>query len=346
MSAVVEAETWRLQFELSAELEATEPAEARGLTRDAVRMMVAYKREERLVHATFSDLPRFLDAGDLVVVNTSGTLAAAVDAVGSDLTVHLSTRLPADLWVVELRSGALPYRDGHAGMILELPAGGVVELLASYGDTPGRLWVATLRLRDPLLTYLAAHGRPIRYGYTRGSWPIAMYQNVYATEPGSAEMASAGRPFTPEVITRLVAKGVGFTPLVLHTGVSSLESHEAPYAEYFRVPSHTAHLVNDTHRQGGRVIAIGTTVVRALETVGDERGRVHAGEGWTETIITPARGVRVVDGLLTGWHEPGASHLDMLEAVAGHDLIEWSYAAALEEKYLWHEFGDVHLILP
>jgi S-adenosylmethionine:tRNA ribosyltransferase-isomerase len=177
-------------------------------------------------------------------------------------------------------------------------------------------------------------------------WPISMYQNVYANEPGSAEMPSAGRPFTPEVITRLVAKGVNVAPLVLHTGVSSLESHEAPYAEHYRVDAHTAHLVNDTHRQGRRVIAIGTTVVRAIETVADERGHVHPGEGWTETVITPDRGVNAVDGLLTGWHEPEASHLDMLEAIAGRDLIELSYDAALAEGYLWHEFGDVHLILP
>jgi S-adenosylmethionine:tRNA ribosyltransferase-isomerase len=133
---------------------------------------------------------------------------------------------------------------------------------------------------------------------------------------------------------------------VLHTGVSSLEAHEPPYAEYYRVPAETAHAVNDTKRRGGRVVAIGTTVVRSLETVVDERGHVNPGEGWTETVITPERGVRAVDGLLTGWHEPEASHLDMLEAVAGRDLIEHSYNAALDAGYLWHEFGDVHLILP
>jgi S-adenosylmethionine:tRNA ribosyltransferase-isomerase len=341
--------TRRLQFDLPADLEASVPPEARGITRDAVRLMVAYKNDNRVVHANFNEIPRFLDAGDLVVINTSGTLAAAVDAVapgGEQLGVHLSTRLPADLWVVELRQGDGPFRDGRAGWRLQLPASGEVELLAPYGASNGRRWVASLHLLDPLLTYLAVHGRPIRYGYVRGSWPISMYQNVYANEPGSAEMPSAGRPFTPEIITRLVAKGVGVAPLVLHTGVSSLESHEAPYAEYFRVPAHTAHLVNDTHRFGGRVIAIGTTVVRSLETVADERGHVHPGDGWTETVITPERGVRAVDGLLTGWHEPEASHLDMLEAVAGRGLIEQSYDAALAEGYLWHEFGDVHLILP
>jgi len=342
--------TDRLRFTLPPQLEAPVPPEARGITRDAVRMMVAYRADQRLVHATFSDLPRFLDAGDLVVVNTSGTLAAAIDAeapdAGDALSVHLSTRLPADLWVVELRQADKPFMDGRPGMVLGLPGDGVVEVLAPYGRSSGRLWVASLRLPSPLLTYLAVYGRPIRYGYVQGDWPISMYQNVYATDPGSAEMPSAGRPFTAEVVTRLVAKGVGVAPLVLHTGVSSLESHEAPYAELFRVSAHTARAVNETRREGGRVVAIGTTVVRAIETVADERGRVHPADGWTETVVTPARGVRAVDGLLTGWHEPEASHLDMLDAVAGRELVERSYRAALAEGYLWHEFGDVHLVLP
>jgi S-adenosylmethionine:tRNA ribosyltransferase-isomerase len=339
----------RLQFDLPAILEAAEPPEARGITRDAVRMMVAHKRSDELLHTTFSELPRFVDAGDLIVVNTSGTLAAAVDARGPDgeaLVLHLSTRLPAELWVVELRQGTASFCQAQAGWPVDLPAAGRAHLLAPYGASAGRLWIASLQLPEPLLTYLTHHGRPISYGYVHGSWPIAVYQNVYTTEPGSAEMPSAGRPFTAEVITRLVTKGVGVAPLILHTGVSSLESHEAPYAEYFRVSAQSAHAVNDTRRRGGRVIAIGTTVVRALETVADERGVAHPGEGWTETVIRPERGVRVVDGLLTGWHEPEASHLDMLEAVAGRPLLERSYDAAVAEGYLWHEFGDVHLILP
>jgi S-adenosylmethionine:tRNA ribosyltransferase-isomerase len=339
----------RLRFELPPELEATVPPEARGITRDAVRMMVAYRGDGRLVHTNFGALPQFLEPGDMIVINTSGTLAAAIDVVGpadSSMSVHLSTRLPADLWVVELRRDGGPFREGAVGQSYELPSGGVVELLAPYGGSNGRLWVASLRLPSPLLTYLARYGRPIRYGYVKTNWPLAMYQNVYTTEPGSAEMPSAGRPFTPDVITRLVAKGVGVAPLLLHTGVSSLESHEAPYPEYFRVTQHTARAVNDARREGGRIIAIGTTVVRALETVVDDRGRVHAGDGWTETVIRPDRPVRAVDGLLTGWHEPEASHLDMLEAVGGRSLIEASYEAALAEGYLWHEFGDVHLILP
>ncbi len=338
-------------FVLPTELEASTPPEARGMTRDAVRMLVAHRGDGTLVHSHFSELPRFVDEGDLIVVNTSGTLAAAVpgvDRAGRSIEVHFSTRLPADLWTVELRRGDEPWFGAEPGEVVELVGGGRVELLTPYAAHARgvRLWITAVTTPAPLHTYLAVHGHPIRYGYVRGSWPISTYQNVYATEPGSAEMPSAGRPFTPEVLTRLVARGVGVAPIVLHTGVASLEASEPPYPEYYRVTRATAHRVNDTRREGGRVIAIGTTVVRALETVVDARSEVHAGSGWTDTVVTPERPVTSVDGMLTGWHEPEASHLAMLEAIAGRSLLERSYEAAISERYLWHEFGDVHLILP
>jgi S-adenosylmethionine:tRNA ribosyltransferase-isomerase len=354
MTATLAGETDRLgigpKFSLPAELEASIPPEARGITRDAVRMLVAYREQGQLVHTTFSELPRFLDDGDLVVINTSGTLPASVtgtDSRGRDVEVHLSTRLPAGLWTLELRRLAEAVLDASAGEVIELPGGGRVQLLAPYSTHPSgvRLWVATVCTTEPINAYLAMHGKPISYSYVRGSWPISMYQNVYATEAGSAEMPSAGRPFTAEILTRLVARGVAVAPIVLHTGVASLELSEPPYPEYFRVPASTAHRVNDTRRQGGRAVAVGTTVVRALETVVDSRGRVHAGNGWTETVVGPERPVTSVDGLLTGWHEPEASHLAMMEAIVGRELLEKSYTAALEEGYLWHEFGDVHLVL-
>ncbi len=340
-----------LSFDLPRALEASAPPEARGLTRDAVRMMVARRHDRSIEHASFSSIPTFLDDGDLVVVNTSGTLAAALaasDAAGRPLEVHLSSELPAGLWTLELRREGRPHLRAAVGDELTLPAGGRASLLAAYAPHGSgvRLWVASLSLPEPLLSYLSAHGTPIRYGYVQGEWPITMYQNVYATEPGSAEMPSAGRPFTPEVLTRLLAKGVGVAPVLLHTGVASLEANEAPYAEYFRVTPSTARRVNETRRAGGRVIAVGTTVVRALETVVDGRGTLSPGRGWTETVITPDRPVRAVDGLLTGWHEPEASHLAMLEAIAGRELLERCYAEAVAEEYLWHEFGDVHLVLP
>jgi S-adenosylmethionine:tRNA ribosyltransferase-isomerase len=342
-----------LSFTLPPELEAPAPAEARGMTRDAVRMMVASKHDNNIVHSHFSELPRFLDEGDLVVINTSATLAAELDGTGPDgfpVKIHLSTKLPAGLWTIEIRRQGQAYLEASAGEHIELAGGARVDLLAPYSPGPGgdgvRLWVSRVETREPLQRYLARYGRPIRYGYVRGSYPISAYQNVYATEPGSAEMPSAGRPFTPEVLTRLVAKGVGVAPLLLHTGVASLEANEPPYVEYFRVSLATAHRVNDARLRGGRVVAVGTTVVRALESVVDDHGHVHPSEGWTETVVSPEHPVRSIDGFLTGWHEPEASHLAMLEAIAGRPLLEASYAAALAERYLWHEFGDVHLILP
>jgi S-adenosylmethionine:tRNA ribosyltransferase-isomerase len=169
---------------------------------------------------------------------------------------------------------------------------------------------------------------------------------VFAAEPGSAEMPSAGRAFTRETVRTLRERGIGIAPLVLHTGVASLEADEAPYPERYRVPAATADAVNRTRAAGGRIIAVGTTVVRALETVAGADGIVTPGEGWTELVVTPERGVRVVDAILTGLHAPRASHLAMLEAIAGRGHLARAYAAALRHRYLWHEFGDLHLILP
>jgi S-adenosylmethionine:tRNA ribosyltransferase-isomerase len=350
-----------LDFALPPELEAAEPPEARGTGRDDVRLMVSYRADDRVVHARCPQLGDFLRPGDLLVINTSGTLNAALcvtRADGTPLELHLSTHLPADLWTVELRRpaerGTQPFGAGVAGEVLTLPGGASATLLAPYAtdrlalrpDAPVRLWVATLALPCSLLAYLDQYGYPIRYGYVGKAWPSSYYQTVYATEPGSAEMPSAGRPFTPELLTRLVARGVQLAPLRLHTGVASLEEHEPPYEEEYRVPLETAQLVNAARAEGRRVIAVGTTVVRALETVTDAGGAAHPGEGWTRLVVTPERGVRVVDGLLTGLHEPRASHLAMLEAIAGREHLRSTYAAALRERYLWHEFGDLHLLLP
>jgi S-adenosylmethionine:tRNA ribosyltransferase-isomerase len=340
-----------LAFDLPTRLEAHEPPEARGLRRDGVRLMVATRHDWRIVHSRFSELPSFLAPGDLVVINVSATLPAALPAVrsdGSQLELHVSTpapRMDDAYWIVELRRTGSPFGEARDGERLDLPAAARAEIVAPYaGGT--RLWLARLDLPGTVESYLARHGRPIRYAYVHETWPLPFYQNAYALEPGSAEMPSAGRPFTAELITKLVARGVLVAPVVLHTGVSSPERHEPPYPERYRVPAETARLVDAIHGWGGRVVAVGTTVVRALETAADAGGRVTPGEGWTSLVVTPERGLRAVDGLLSGWHEPAASHLDLLRAAAGDELLERCYAEALAEGYLWHEFGDSHLILP
>jgi S-adenosylmethionine:tRNA ribosyltransferase-isomerase len=273
---------------------------------------------------------------------------AAVPADGGLHLLHLSTSLPGGLWLVELRRpsgfGTVPAAV-TAPRVVPLAGGESASLVEPFGE--GRLWFARLSVPDDrLLRYLAQWGGPVRYAYAGGAWPLSSYQNVYANEPGSAELASAGRPFTSDVLTRLVARGVRVTPLLLHTGLSSQELGEAPYPERYSVPLATAQVVNATRREGGRVVAVGTTVVRALETVADEHGDVHPGSGWTDLVVTPARGVRVVTGLVTGWHPPRASHLLLLEAVAGRPLLEEAYGEAVAAEYRWHEFGDSHVLLP
>jgi S-adenosylmethionine:tRNA ribosyltransferase-isomerase len=342
----------RYSFELPRSNEASEPPESRGLARDAVRMLVTYRSSGSLVSSTFRELPDFLDPGDLVVINTSGTIPAAIDAFADDgtaLVVHLSTRLDDERWVVEPRriqgrtterwTGPLFYRR------LSLRGGATMTLDEPFGRGE-RLWVAHFDIGQSVLSWLETHGQPIHYDYVARTWPIEMYQNVYATEPGSAEMPSAGRPFTAQMITCLVAAGIGVAPLVLHTGVASLEVDEEPYPERFTVPATTAERVNATRRAGHRIIAVGTTVVRALESSKGPDDLAQSRDGWTDLIVSPEHGVQLVDGMVTGWHEPVSSHLLMLEALLGRELLVDSYNAALVQGYRWHEFGDAHLILP
>jgi S-adenosylmethionine:tRNA ribosyltransferase-isomerase len=364
--------------------EAHEPPEARGLPRDGVRLLVS-RGEREPVHARFADLAQHLDPGDLLVVNTSGTVAAAIDGTGRahghgaggagiPVVVHVSNPLPGGLWLVEVRRprGSPDHTSDplvvSGPMVVELHGGAGLDLLSPFAGSR-RLWLATFHpapgaaASDPgpgggdLRAHLVRFGRPIRYRHVPQPWPLDAYQTVFATEPGSAEMPSAARPFTDRVVTSLVRRGVLLAPLVLHTGVSSLEGGEDPYPERYRVPPLTAALVNAAHARGSRVVAVGTTVVRALETVTESAtgrtpaatggsGMTHPGDGWTELVVSPERGVRAVDGLLTGWHEPEASHLWMLEAVAGRRPLELAYEAAFEAGYLWHEFGDSHLLLP
>lgn len=356
-----------LAFQLVPALEAGSPPEARGLHRDEVRLMVASRSSGAIVHTRFRHLATYLRPGDLIVINNSATLPAAVPATRSDGTtieVRFSTRAPgrtnaanhpepalpnqaSDRFVVELRSsgGISPLGSGRPGEEIQLPGTASVELLAPYAGRR-RLWLARTHGIDHLHRYLNREGHPIRYRYVTQRLPLSTYQTVYASAPGSAEMPSAGRPFTAELMTRLIAIGVLIAPVTLHTGVSSLEAHEPPYPEEFQVPEPTARLVNAVRRAGQRVVAVGTTVVRALESAAEPDGTVRPKRGWTNLVISRDHPVKVVDGLLTGWHEPQASHLQMLEAIAGERLVERSYRRALAVGYLWHEFGDSHLILP
>jgi len=332
-----------LDFDRPAGLEATEPP----ARRDDVRLLVSTPSGH--THTTFRDLPKHLRPGDLLVVNDSATVPASVPAHGGpgDFRVNVSTRFGPRLWLAEPRWG--PDRPGplpiEAGDRFETCAGDVL-VVAPY---PGaeRLWF----VEGDLEVAMARCGEPIRYGYVSSPQPLDAYQSIFARVPGSAEMPSAARPFTPATVDALLDASVRFATVRLHTGVSSLEvstddveDHPIP-PEPFRVSREAANTVNTTRDNGDRVIAVGTTVVRALESAWTG-GRVEPVKGFTRVVVAPERGVHAVDGLLTGLHDPGASHLAMLYAVAGKDLVREGYEQAVRERYRWHEFGDSHLLLP
>lgn len=333
---------------------ATGPPEERGLRRDDVRLLVA--TGDDVTHTRFTRIADHLRPGDLVVVNNSATVAGQLDGVSDRrgaVVVHLATPLDDGTWVVELRTApdaGRPVLDAWPGERVRL-GGATLRLLAGYphdGSSPtgsgNRLWRA--EVHGDLRGQVERSGRPIAYGYLDRRYPLSTYQNVFSTVPGSAEMPSAGRPFTGDVLAALVGRGVATATVTLHTGVSSQEAGEGPQPERFEVPEVTARLVNATRAAGGRVVAVGTTVTRALETAVTPGGRVEAARGWTDRLVTPAAPPRVVTGLVTGWHDPEASHLLLVEAVAGADLTERAYAAATSGGYLWHEFGDSALLLP
>lgn len=331
---------------------AAQPAEDRGLARDGIRLLVA--ESEGVTDTIFRRLPDHLRAGDLIVVNDSATIPGEVDAelLGrGPVVLHVANRLDDGSRVVEVRTAPDAGRavlDAAPGHLVRAGAARLT-LVAPYParssptGTGNRLWQATVE--GPLDEVLASGGRPIAYGYLDRRYPLAAYQSVFSTRPGSAEMPSAGRPFTADLVTELVSRGIGVAPVTLHTGVSSQEAGEAPQPEWFEVPEGTARLVNAVRAGGGRIVAVGTTVTRALESAA-VAGRLIATSGWTERVVTPADPPQVVDGLVTGWHDPGASHLLLVEAVAGAALAQRAYDAAVAGGYLWHEFGDSALLLP
>jgi S-adenosylmethionine:tRNA ribosyltransferase-isomerase len=324
------------------------PAEARGLARDGVRMLVS--AADRIEHRVARQLPAVLRPGDLVVLNTSDTLPAALRGVtgdGEEVALHLSTVDPdgattpdaalrgtGSRWVVEFRDPTGPSTVDRTGAVVHVHG----ARIAVRGRRTARFWTADLRTPEPLGAWLARTGEPVRYSYAAAPWPLAAYRTDHADTPGSAEMPSAGRPVTARVLRGLRRRGIAVATVVLHCGLSSPDAAEPPYPEWFEVPGSTV----DAVARARRVVAVGTTVVRALESA----ARTGRREGWTDLVIGPDDKLSTVDGLLTGWHPPEASHLRMLAAVADPAVLRRAYSAAAEHDYLWHEFGDVHLVLP
>jgi len=322
-------------------IEAVGPPERHGVARDEVRMLVTNRATRSHAHARFLDLPSALRTGDILVVNDSATLPAAIAARranGEALTLHVATMIDARIWMAEPRGTVF------VGEELRLPCGGSAVMIAPVEPEQARLWYAWFQLPSPMYEYLHDVGEPIRYGYVTRRFPLSDYQTMFAREPGSSEMPSASRPFTPRVVSALHARGIDFATITLHCGVASFELAERPGMERFTVPRETADALNAARAGGRRIIAIGTTVLRALESAlqGNE---IVASSGWTDLIIDSQSRIKSVDGFLTGFHDPKATHLWMLRAFTDAGLLASAYDEAGRRGYHYHEFGDVHLIV-
>ena len=343
-----------IQFELPEHLACPQPTEERNLLRDEIRLMVT-AGSGQIDHTTFSDLDQYLITGDVLVVNTSATVASALPVTlpnGENGVVHLSNPLNAQEWLMEIReirgTKTIRWKGGEEGMVFLLPGGASITLKKRFYQDQHLLdlWISTLTTPEPLKTYLAVHATPIKYDKLNERYPLSYYQTYFSFHPGSAEMPSAGRGFTPSLIEKLLKKGIVFAPVLLHTGISSLEENEAPYPEYMEISPLSAAIINSAKLQGSRIIAVGTTAIRAIESAVAKDGTVTPYRGKTTLFIDEGYKLQIANGLLTGFHEPRASHLHMLQALAGFEHLEHAYSAAIEAEYYWHQFGDLHLILP
>jgi S-adenosylmethionine:tRNA ribosyltransferase-isomerase len=343
-----------IHFELPQQLACPLPTEERGIARDEVRLLVSNHDGNDIQHRKFKALPDYLEEGDVLVVNNSATVAAALPILlesGQAARLHLSTQLDNFHWLVEIRvvqsNQSKRWREGTPGQSFNLPGGGQATLIAPFYQDSRQLhlWKINLVLPLPWQEYLQQFGLPIKYQNLDRGYPLDYYQTFFSTVPGSAEMPSAARGFTPEMIENLLLKGIQIIPITLHTGVSSLETGEMPYPESVLISPLNAARINLAKAQGKRIIAVGTTAVRAIETATDSQGKVTDFNGQSELYIQPGYQMKVIDGLLTGFHEPEASHLYMLQALASKQHLRKAYAAAIQQGYYWHEFGDLHLIL-
>lgn len=343
-----------IQFELPDRLACPKPTELRNLERDRVRLLVT-RESDRIEHTVFSNVDQYLQKGDVLVVNTSATRASALPIMLPDNRkgmAHFSTRVNNHQWLVEIREikgdKTIRWKEGEEEMEFHFPDGAEIKLKRKFYQEREllHLWVAEFITEQEHETYLAEHAQPIKYDKLSEPYPLDFYQTFFSSQPGSSEMPSAGRGFTQNLVKRLLEKGVVFAPILLHTGVSSLEENESPYPEYMEINSASAAIINSAKKEGRRVIATGTTAVRAVESVVNEAGEVFPYVGYTELFIDDGYRMRIINGLLTGFHEPRASHLNMLQSLAGFDHIERAYNSAIENNYFWHQFGDLHLILP
>jgi S-adenosylmethionine:tRNA ribosyltransferase-isomerase len=344
-------------FDLPSALNADRPPERRGTARDRVRLLVLNRNTAKVIHTRFDRITEFLGPGDLLVFNSSRTLPAALRGTlkGSQLKIEtrLAELLPDGNWLALLlsQSGKTAAEFVAKGSVLDFGAGLNCEVLKQDQRIP-RLWKLRFSTSETeFLDLVYRVGEPIRYDHLSAPWRLSYYQNVYALQPGAAEMASAGRPFTWRLLLLLRNQGIESASITLHTGLSSylddeFDRRQVASEEEYWISEEAAEKINRAKHSGRRIMAIGTTVVRALESIAAETGGdVIACHRYTQLHIKAGYRLKIVSSLLTGLHEPEASHLDLLAAFVPPRAIYAAYLEAIQQRYLWHEFGDLNLIL-
>ncbi|MCF6408932.1 S-adenosylmethionine:tRNA ribosyltransferase-isomerase [Pseudalkalibacillus salsuginis] len=341
-----------MKFYLPEGLNASNPPEARGKRRDHVRMLVLDRENGKTKHDQFKNLENYLNKGDLLVLNISRTLPASFKVnirrgckiIQENVEIRLAQRKSNSVWKVLVVDAKVQQSD----VLLFSPS--LTGFVRAVNRNEPLVKVCFSARGNELYDQLYRLGEPIRYEYINGEWSLEHYQTAYGTVPGSVEMASAGRAFSWEILLRLKKKGVQIARITLHTGLSYFlndqwEIGPVDSLEEYEVPGETIRKIKATKEGGGKVVAVGTTVVRALESAVDSQGMPVAKKGWTNLHIHEDFSLKVVDALITGFHEPEASHLDMLSAFVPPMLLKAAYHNAIKEKYLWHEFGDMNLII-
>ena len=328
-------------------------AQAPAERRDASRLLVVDRSSGELRHRVFSDLVQYVAPGDALVLNETRVFPArllgrkATGAAAEVLLLHPHGG-EEKVWTALVRPGAKlkPGRTVEVGDELS------VEILET---TPGGGRIVRLVTPLPLAEALDRYGQvPLPPYVERGATEAdrERYQTVYARERGSVAAPTAGLHFTPEMIAAFEARGVRIVRLVLHVGVGTFRPVEAEdpaehrmHSEWYSVSAESAAAVNDTRAAGGAVWAVGTTVVRTLESVATEDGLVHAGEGWTDIFIRPPYRFRAVDCLVTNFHLPRSTLLMLVSAFGGYDLVMNAYREAVEGGYRFFSYGDAMLLL-
>lgn len=319
--------------------------------RDASRLLVLDRHNGAISHHHFRDLPQYLRPGDCLVINDTKVLPARLfghkPGGESEIEVVLLTQRNLTDWEVLVRPG----RRARVGTQLSFGQGELTAEVVGNTDAGGR--ILRFQFEGQFLEILDKLGQmPLPPYIVEKLADKDRYQTVYARELGSAAAPTAGLHFTPDLLECLSEQGVKIARLTLHVGlgtfrpvqVETIEEHKM-HAEFYQVSQQTAELINEARMTDGRIVAVGTTSARTLETIGQADGSVRAGSGWTDIFIYPGYQFKVLDGLVTNFHLPKSTLIMLVSALAGRERVLAAYEEAIKERYRFYSFGDAMLII-